>query len=413
MRVCGSLVLALTLGCSGNMPTPEADVAPANSSGASALPSDLDAARDPAIARRLATDPLSGLVVAHPRARLFATEAAARASTEALVPLRDRSAKRSEPTHGSALRVLQDRGAVLKVSTAATSGFDTLDKNLELELFVRRDALLPVLARPLRSLEPDGTGAVLLEGTVLLPLATGVRPAGAFAAAYVAAIDADDVKLSFTLGATPLELEPLPGERRGEELGCDRDNVESRRSLVERDRKERQRRDGGSVELTRDEYGDDYAHRCRLSGTHGASDAPLLVGDRTLGMASEFATRPCVGDVWAVRASDDPAEAFVTFELPRAIVRTRTKTTTLAEAGVCGVGSSLAPRPFETVKHGAVATFPSGARAGVHQGEVTKFRELGTPVVVTTTKPNQRCIQPPYLDEPLCFDPTDIVYVRD
>lgn len=94
-----------------------------------------------------------------------ANEPAKRSGTS--MPLADRPA----------LRAFEDLGEVVKVVTdPGRTGFMALDERLRLELYVRRDALLPVLTAPIATAFAfdDGTSYVLLQGAVV-PL-EGIEP---------------------------------------------------------------------------------------------------------------------------------------------------------------------------------------------------------------------------------------------
>lgn len=398
---------------------------------------------DEELLARLAKEKLAGFVVADPRAMYFPTASAARASTAALQPEPEPDPEATPPkpkpkaksqrpkiapyVSGVGLTVLEDLGDVVRVSTKGVDDLWEVDRRFELEVFVRRAALMPVLRAPRKESFADGTAVLLREGVVIEPLRTGARPASGILWKVLAGpIPAADVALSFQPPAEKVWIDPAPPAIASAELGCERHlaerdklriRIEERSAMIAKQAQEEEAKYGRPRGIGLGYGGDQWAFRCTLGGGDssvyaGVENAALLVDGRELGRASDAPLDGCSGSVRTLAVAGEKDAALVSISLGRAEVRARTSTKSLIESGGCGAGYGFAGRArpmVKAVRRKAVAYFPDGAQAGVHTSSETKLGELGAVSEVD----GRTCVKPSYLSVALCFDAADLVDVKD
>lgn len=423
--------LLATLSCSGEAPretlAPRTDMAaatrsPSADASASAATSRATPPEDPAIRARLDQEPLAGLVIAHPRALYFPTAEAARTAARAFGS-EPRGPEDDGSIDGAALRVIEDLGAVVKVVTDVSErGFATLDGRFSFELFVRREALLPVLRAPHRARFTDGTALLLREGATIAPRADGPRPirnllADALGSSTIAP---DQITLSFTVMAGAPPIDSLDPAQAGPTLGCDFKatddaltvRVAPHEALMEEKQeaeRKKHRAEGTSSWTLGSRGGPSFP--CMLvsdpTSFSGVRDADLTMNGKAITTASGAQLERCFGEVAARAVEGAEGRAFVTFSLPRATLRVITDTRALVKAGGCGAGAfgGLSRPQVKAVKRGATAYFPGGAKAGTHTATSTKLSMLG---VEAAAQEGRTCVRPAYLSVPLCFDDADL-----
>lgn len=330
-----------------------------------------------------------------------------------LSPTKDVAKAGDKPSGAAYVTVLEDLGGAIRVRTKIDDkgALGELLPAYDLEGFVPRGALVPVLAHPVVKDLPDGTGYVLREG---LELALGERiaPANLLLAKLPAELAPGDVTLGFGL----VDAEPALAKLDGPVLGCARDGRSTRVDTPEALRKARDeqwRREHPSASVFdgplgfagRGYYDDDA---CRLVGVYDQEDdrdrkdAELKVGAASLGPAS----KTHLERVEARRAS--ASEVLVTFTQPRALVRARTSESVLASRGGGGAGMlGGQPPKVWAVRGAAVAWYADGTRAGVHKGkQPTKMRGAH--------EANGRmCYRVPHVTTELCHDKADLIEVDD
>lgn len=375
----------------------------------------------------MAKEPLRGLVVAHPEAQFFPTAEAARAGS----PLRARPAKPAKRRGGSmpvadgpALRVLEDLGEVVKVVTdPGTTGFMALDERFRLELYVRRDALLPVLTAPTAIAFDDGTSYVVLEGAVVSLEAAQPRLAQPLLGALPLELGPANVALSFALAEEPT-LPPQP-TALGVELGCKRENVadddrertrvEARGALAASFAAEHSGGGGGMSALGRSPgWISSDAFSCALADTLqytvGVTDSPLSIGGHPIGRSLDAPGDRCrsgASKTWRVPNSED---VIVSFAMRRAKLSVRTAASALIQGGGCGMGSlgGLGRKPVKVLvaKGNTPVFFSDGLPAGAHVAPRTKLlraKESGDRV----------CVELGYLNVPVCFDKAAVSEIEE
>jgi hypothetical protein len=384
------------------------------------------AALDDELIARLANEKLVGFVVADGRALFFATESAARASDETFQPEPARLKGVREPdVAGDGLRVLEDLGEVVRVSTERVEDLGAVDSRFKLELFVRRSALLPVLRTPRKESFQDGTAVLLREGLVLSPLRGGSRPARKLLAKVLTTpIDAADVGLSFVSPSQRPQLDPVDRSLIGAELGCDRASsttghwklrirVDDRAVMIDEENQARGAREGDHFDLGGGGLGHQYSFRCTFGGSpstyEDVEDGALVLNGREVGRSSDLPLDDCSGQVSARRVAKEVDAAFVTVAIPRAELRVRTTMKSLIEGGGCGMAAGFNRPTVKAVKFDAITYFPDGTKAGVHTARATKLRLIGD----ATMSGKRTCVAPPYLTTQLCFDAADLVEVED
>jgi hypothetical protein len=391
-----SLLALGFVACASAAPSPHQTVA-AEPAKLPVVPAKFDVS---ALRASLEHDKLSGLALLAADAKLTPKRDA---PDDARVPARVRAY----------VTILEDLGPVLRVKTAlGRVPLAQVDDAYDLEVFVRRASLAPVLTHSIVKDESDGTGFVLLEG---LEVALGERiaPLGVLAKVPVA-LTVKDVGLSFQLEATKPELTKATGPR----LGCkskyhEGTRVTDHKTLEDEAKQEwldaHPNRGGGllfdSYEMQMQYNVDQFPCRLQTLDTTfdpDRRDAPLVVGGVTIGNASE--AREQALDTRRTR----DGRALVTLDFGRAIVRATTSDTALL-AGGRGSGAVAfgGKRPMIwQVSGNAPAYFPDGTRAGTHVGLATLLRS-------STEIDGRVCTSRPYLTVQICHDKADLKEVED
>jgi hypothetical protein len=372
-----------------------------------------------AVRARLGREKLSGFVMVPGDVLLFPSEADARSApasakgrAERRREYRLRGHREGDPY---ALRVVADLGDVVHVSSGlGTRALATIDYRYELELYVPRRALVPVLARPKLRTFDDGSGFVLYEG-LALDLQKSVRPAHALLAALPHELGAGDVALSFAL-ADPLELgaEPLGARMACEyvrgswnEEGGARSRVAEAATLAA-EAEERARADaaarGERYDPFRTWHGMGRQPTCRVASEPPGRDAPLSMNGVAFARASQVEADPCSEGHEVHRGRDG---LLADIQLGRAFVRVGVDESGLHATGGCGAGSLGGKRPLVWAAAGEVpAFFPDGRAAGKHVGTKTLLRR-------PTEIDGRLCLALPYLSVPICHDRDRLVEVED
>lgn len=421
MRSTAGLGIMILLGCGSGTPAPDPDppaieLRPTPSARAEAPPNLFSELR-----ARFSKDPLRGFAIAGEDTVFFPTVEAARGAAAPPDPSPPGRATRRRLGRGGAVRVLEDLGDVVRVSTGlATDRLheDEVDDRFELDLWLRREALLPVLREPHVEGFDDGTAFVLHEGAVIGLDAGRLRPAHRVLAALPVEIGEADVGLSFELAA---ERAKLPAAT-GAVLACDRESagddqvrirVDDARVFRDEELVRARSASGGGIGLGAMGGGFGWrppgcslAGRLDAQGTAGLVDAPLLVGGAKLGRASQVASASCPEAMVARRGLLD-GEALVEVALSRADLRVSTKIAALIESGGCGAGSGFGNRPKVLEAAGELpVTFADGRPAGKHVGRGTKLREA-------TDIGGRACIALGYVSVPICFEKASLREVED
>jgi hypothetical protein len=382
--------------CASAAPTPRqtAVVEPAT---LPTVPAKFDVA---ALRASLEKEKLSGLALLGPDAKLTPKR-------DAPVDGRVRAGARAYVT------ILEDLGPVLRVKTGlAHVPLAQVDDEYDLEVFVKRASLAPVLTHSIVKDESDGTGVVLLEG-LEIALGEHIAPLGVLAKVPVA-LTVKDVGLSFQLEATRPELAKATGPR----IGCKSKYHEDTRVTDHKTLEDEARQEWIDAHPNRGPFDtmETYGMRgmdrfpCRLFQTLDTTfnpdrrDAPLVVGGVTIGKASEAREQSL-----DTRRSTRDGHALVTLDFGRAIVRATTSDAALLEGGgaMGGLGMMGGKRPMIwQVSGDAPAYFPDGTRAGTHVGRAMLLR-------ASEEIDGRICISRPYLTVRICHDKADLKEVED
>ena len=392
-----------------------------------------DGTGDAALLDRLQHESLSGFVMAPLDAVLFPSLEAARNGSRSApagarpdhrssryVIMRDRL--HEQRSASSALRVLEDHGDVVKVSTDMGPDdipLPVLDPSYRLEAFIRRDALLPVLRQGKLESFDDGTAVALRAGLIVTLAEDGVHPAHPGLAKVPLELASDDVALSFALPDKDIELPAVVGT----EMGCERivgsllSNDDERThvaaaEVLRREQTEKYQRehpqshDWGGMGFGMGGYADQPS--CTLSGRYaprGDEPPPLRMNGIAFAQSHDVAGDPCFDSVSVHRG---PHGLLARIELPRASVRALVDEHALRKAGGCGAAGFLGhPYPKVWAVDGDVAAyFADGSRAGSHHGGKTRLRDghaVGERI----------CFALSYLSVELCHYRADLVEIED
>lgn len=347
-----------------------------------------------ALRAALPSDPVVGFVRLSAGARLFSSRELASTKQPGTTKL-----PRSSPANaGDTVLVLQDLGTVLRVSTrlGQRSLERTPDPRFEIEAFVAREALLPVLRQPLLKTSADGTGYVLREGLHVARRGERIVPNELGLEGLPASIELIDVGLAFQ---SVEEGPKLPALEPKSALGCDRDRGVKLRSDLLRERAEAERlqaeREGragpGLFGLGARGY-DSFP--CSVN----QNQAPVSVLGQPLSPSLPLAGCP-TPELEAFRSDGDAV--LVAIALPRATLRARASVGALEARGGCGMGRlGRRPEPHLVAKPKTAVYFSDGSLAGTLKWELT---------VTKVGAAGRVCVQASAVDGGLCFEVADLV----
>jgi hypothetical protein len=324
--------------------------------------------------------------------------------------------KPSSAIHGGAyVTVLEDDGPAIRVRTGMEkTGLAELDPVYDLEGFISRAALVPVLARAIVKDNPDGTGFVLREG-LELSFGDRIAPANLLLAKLPLELSASDITLGFALPDKAAELAKLDGA----ELGCARGEHQATRiddpATLRKERMDAWRREHPNAGLFESPYsfagGRGYNEDpCRIAGKYDfeehadRKDADLKVGGANLGKASAANL-----DHIEVRRGKG-SDVLVTFSEPRAIVRALTNESVLAwgggGAGMGGLGGK--PPKVWAVQGPAIAWYADGTKAGNHVAQHRPTKMRGAHEVN-----GRMCYRVMHVAVEICHDKADLKEIDD
>jgi hypothetical protein len=335
--------------------------------------------------------------------------------------------------HYRAVRVVEDLGDVLKIRTGlGAAALAPVDASYDVEVFVRRSALQPVLRTAKVDEYADGTAFVLHEGLVLSLDQGRIRPEDAALRPLPVALGEGDMALGFGLEKSRRELAAIWG---GEDMGCDwvrkgaRGRGASTGPVAQADelppepvdvalesfvaptsvlRRDRDTADVSFSSPTADGFSP-TAVRWPCSFVSRVDHPPvrpeaqaLAVGGLPFVPASEFDGAPV-----AVRKAKDKSDVLVQVARARALVRVLAREGALRPRGM----SAAVGRPTREVKvfevtGDAAAYFPDGRPAGRHTGPPLRLRDA--------SEVGARVCAPRWnLAVPLCHDRKDLREVID
>jgi hypothetical protein len=339
-----------------------------------------------ALQKTLATSKLAGFALVD-HGKLSQTE------TDAKVP------------HGvrGYVAIVEDRGAVVRVRTnVAKVHLAEVDESYDVEAFVARAALSPVLAHPIIKEGKDGSGVVLREGLEVVLGPKSIVPHEKWLVSFPVAIAPSDVALSFAI-AEPNAALSRPSAPA---VGCLRTksgiHVGAPADLVNEAQAEWRAANPTKSRMDFDLETGGYRHAtfpCSL-----AEDAPLSV----LGIATTKQRYVESEVTLATRAGE--GRVLVTMDLERATVRASASDGALGSGGggrggLGSLGGSQRPRIWQA--SGEIpAYFPDGTRAGTHVGRATKLRG-GKEVA------GRICVDRMFLAVQICHDKKDLEEVED
>lgn len=351
-------VLSVGAGCGG----PEPEVAPRPTATASAPePSLVEDIKTDRILTELERRPIKGAVLLRQPIKLSASAEDARKEP--------RFSKGRASVAGElwAAEVVEDLGDVVRIRNVEHVPYRTFLAGLEVEAFVRKTHLAPVLARPVIDTFREGAAVALEAGTPV-----------AVEDGRLAVVDLRldgfplnhqhraDLSLGFPVGADPVVLKPL-----GNEVRC--------------------AENGGLAK---------EGAPCELPG-----DAVVRVKDRS------WTARALGGPCAAVRvATDTQGEMFVTFELASGPVRARVVSgaPTKSRCGEAVRPALELPKALEAkgrasrkVRAASAVLLESGAAIG-------RVGKLGATVWDAEENEGRLCYFPAELGHALCFAPKDV-----
>ncbi len=386
--------------------------------------------------KRLSQDKLEGLAMVRQGAVLYPTAADARKGA---------SGRPDEGTSTpvAAVHILADEGDVVEVRTWLSPRVRndvTPLTDYDLNLYVTREQLVPVLREALSKRFDDGSGYALLAG-LPLHIEDEIRPQDPIFGELDVTIEQEHVGLSF-----PLKRKKTALETPSEELGCDYDDRaggaaktriygvkrEQERKRAEAIKKLRDSRKNGGLATSGLIGGSNMGSMFGVAGSSATctlvdgngGDAGKAAGD--LQVDGRFFMRPqdvagnrCFTLMPTYRA---PAKGQVLVDLVLGFVSVRVAASegVLREGGRCGVIGGLVGLGrggFGSIGHKVVASkkvlaargktkvyFPDGTPAGYHMRGVTRMKRA-------TRVGKRLCIDHENVSTQLCFDHSDLVTV--
>jgi len=406
LRILLLLASTAILACAASSPSP---TEPGGSSGDGKV-SD----RFVKLRARLDQESLQGFAMVRVRseAMFFASADAARrgASRGASARLFEGESHR----RGFAVRILQDEGEIVRVTTAVpVDEADSFAPRFELELFVRRDALVPVLRAARSNAFQDGSAYVVREGAAVSLAGDKLALAGPIVSHLPLTIEDAEVGLSFELAPGRAALPALA--QADEKLACEGwgegTRLEKQSDLIVKQRIRYPRSLAADRSGTTDP-GQHHWPPCTLAADKGRGNAraALQVGGAHVAFAAEVLPweDPCRATPMPAARAAKTGHVLIDVPLRRAELRMLAPEQALVGTGGCGTMGSVRGHAGKVLqaRRGVPITFQDGKAAGKNVGGYTVLRD---PIDAG----DRACLKLMQIDVPLCFERAKLDLVDD